>query len=140
MPTGSSTAMAPDSSSEGGADESDESSESESDMLDVFGGCSKEGVAARVRGGQVRAAGSSVALLLPGWERGFYARGLSGIARCSPHQAMISTCSIHGILRPWVSGIFLHLDHAITVWGVGICQNWDLEVLDVVGGHHQSAE
>lgn len=42
MPTGSSTTIGLDSSSVGGADDSDESSESESfDMLDVEGGCAR---------------------------------------------------------------------------------------------------
>lgn len=36
IPTGSSTAMEAGSSSEGGADDSDERSESERDMLDMF--------------------------------------------------------------------------------------------------------
>lgn len=55
MPTGSSMAMEPVSSSDGGADESDESSESDRDMLDMFvllsaGGWVEARPSGRVRG------------------------------------------------------------------------------------------
>ena len=91
MPTGSSTAMDPVSSSEGGADDSDERSESERDILAAFlGGLGEGGVEGGWEVGK-SARRSPRSFTLLGLRRGFYAPRLSAIIHSCPFHGMIST-------------------------------------------------
>lgn len=94
MPTGSSMAMEPVSSSDGGADESDDRSESERDMFDMFVVLSAGGGGEARQSGRIRGRSSTLRYCyLLGLERGFYAPGLSGIIENSPYPGMINTQS-----------------------------------------------
>lgn len=79
MPTGSSRAIGPTSSSEGGADDSDERSESERDMFDMIGVLARcdafEGEVTVDKSAPRRSSLTDATRL----KRGFHAPGLSGI-------------------------------------------------------------